>query len=332
MSERPQITVVRERRQVIAWEGPNLVESAHMRNDALSLAPVVRDFLDGSRPDGENAWLVADSRECAAVVLTYRRVETLVFEMHRGFELGIVLSGEFERTAGSRSRRLRAGQVWLLPMWEPHGGRVISPGTCVAVLFLPTFLGEERIGDISWLSFFALPPEERPQAATPGMRREVVHIGRDISREIMEHPAASETGLRLAVLGLLLLLYRGWSKARVQSRGIPPSTGMLPRILPALESVQARPGVRLRLDEAAASCGLSVSHFKRVFRQAMGASFGQFSLRARLAQVANKLVTTTQSEQLIAEETGFSDASHLHHSFLKHFGTTPGRYRQSRTL
>jgi AraC-like DNA-binding protein/quercetin dioxygenase-like cupin family protein len=302
-----------------------------MRNGPLKLAPVLRDFLDGSRPDGQDAWLVADARDCSAVVLTYRRVETLVFEMHRGFEVGIVLSGKFERTAGSRPRRLRPGQVWLLPMWEPHGGRVVSPGTCVAVLFLPAFLGEERIGDISWLSFFALPPEERPQAATPGMRREAVHIAHDIAHEIMEHPVGCETALRLAVLQLLLILYRGWGKAREQSRRMLPSTGMLPRILPALELVQARPGVRLSLGEAAASCALSVSHFKRVFRQAMGTSFGQFSLRARLALVANQLVTTAQSEQLIAEETGFSDASHLHHSFLKHFGTTPGRYRQSRT-
>lgn len=293
---------------------------------------MVRDFLEGSRLDGEDAWLFADSQECAAVVLTYPRVETLVFEMHRGFEVGIVLSGEFERTAGSRPRRLRRGQVWLLPMWEPHGGRVIRPGTCVAVLFLPAFLGEERIGDISWLRFFAPPPEERPQVAAPEMRREAVHIAHDICREILAHPLGSETGLRLAVLQLLLTLYRGWDKARAQSGGILPSAGMLPRILPALELVQARPGVRLRLAEAAASCHLSVSHFKRVFRQAMGASFGQFCLRARLALVANLLVTTAQSEQVIAEETGFSDASHLCHSFLKHLGTTPGRYRQSMTL
>jgi AraC-like DNA-binding protein/quercetin dioxygenase-like cupin family protein len=301
-----------------------------MRSEPLDLAPVVRDFLDGSRPDEENRWLIAGSRDCAAVVLTYQRVESLVFEMHRGFEMGIVLSGEHERTAGSKLRRLRVGHVWLLPMWEPHGGRVIRPGTCVVIMFLPGFLGEERIGETSWLSFFALPPEDRPQAATPEMRREVVHIAQEVSREIMEHPVASETGLRLAVLALLLVLYRGWGEA-FQTRRDPASTGTLPRILPALNLVQARPEARLRLTEAAASCGLSVSHFKRIFRQAMGASFGQFCLRARLALVANQLVTTTRSEQSIAEEAGFSDASHLHHSFVRHFGTTPGRYRCSRT-
>jgi AraC family transcriptional regulator len=91
---------------------------------------------------------------------------------------------------------------------------------------------------------------------------------------------------------------------------------------------QARHGVRLSLGDAAAACGFSVSHFKRVFRQAMGVSFGQFCLHARLALAANHLVTTELPEQLIAEEAGFGDASHLHHSFHKHFGTTPGRYRR----
>lgn len=295
--------------------------------DTVESVPVVRDFFNGTRPDW-GQWAFTESLDCGGAVLRYPRAGNMMFEMHRGFEVGIVLSGEFERQCSGRSRRLSSGHVWLVPMWEPHGGRVVRPGTCVAVLFLPGFLGGERIGRLSWLSFFAVPPEDRPQAGTPQVRRETLGIADRICREVREQPAGLETGLRLALLQLLLVLYRRWDTTGLEQRQLLPLAGVLPRILPALQLAQERHGIRLHLSEAAAACGFSISHFKRVFRQAMGLSFGQFCLRARLALVANQLVATDQSERLIAEQTGFEDASHLHRSFVKHFGTTPGRYRR----
>jgi AraC-like DNA-binding protein len=293
-------------------------------------APTVRRFLDGAHPGPSGQWAFADSLQCAGVVYPYERVEDILFEVHQDLEIGIVLSGEIERRAGvgPTLTRLRAGEAWLSPMWEPHGGRVIRPGSCVAVLFLPGFLGEERIGDLSWFSFFAAPPEDRPQATTAAMRRQTMRIARRLCIEIRDRRPGFETGLRLALLELLLVLFRGWDPASAQRRQALSSTGLLPRVLPALELAQARHGVRLSLADAADACGFSVSHFKRVFRQAMGVSFGQFCLHARLALVANQLMTTELPEQSIAEESGFGDASHLHHSFHKHFGTTPGRYRR----
>ena len=87
------------------------------------------------------------------------------------------------------------------------------------------------------------------------------------------------------------------------------------------------PAARKAIPEAAATCGLSVSQFGYVFRNVMGLSFGKFCMRARLAYVAQLLLGTNLSVEAIAQETGFADASHLHHAFVQTYGSTPARYR-----
>ena len=97
--------------------------------------------------------------------------------------------------------------------------------------------------------------------------------------------------------------------------------------MPAVRLIQSHPTRRLSLKEAAATCGLSVSQFGYLFRHLMGLSFGKFCMRARLAYVAQLLLTTDLSVEAIADVAAFADASHLHHAFAGVYGDTPARYR-----
>ncbi len=60
----------------------------------------------------------------------------------------------------------------------------------------------------------------------------------------------------------------------------------------------------------------------------MGVTFGRFALRARLAFAAHRLLSTDLSVEAIAAEANFTDASHLHRHFVKHYGQTPRAYRE----
>ncbi len=82
------------------------------------------------------------------------------------------------------------------------------------------------------------------------------------------------------------------------------------------------------MDRAAAACNLSTSRFSVLFRRAMGVSYGQFSLRARLAQAAQRLAQGDATVEDVAGQLGFVDGSHLHRVFVKHFGATPAEYRR----
>ncbi len=94
--------------------------------------------------------------------------------------------------------------------------------------------------------------------------------------------------------------------------------------------VQRDPTRRVRHEDAARACGLRRSQFDLVFKEAMGMSFGRFVRRARLTVAAHLLLATDLSTAAIAVESGFADASHLHRTFVRHYGHTPGEYRSRR--
>jgi len=87
----------------------------------------------------------------------------------------------------------------------------------------------------------------------------------------------------------------------------------------------------LSVQEAARACGMSRNHFSRLFGEVMGLSFPQFALRYRLSCVADQLASTDDPIKTVASAWGFTDDSHLHHQFRRHYGVSPSEYRRRRT-
>ncbi len=220
------------------------------------------------------------------------------------------------------------GDVWLTATWEPHGWRVAAPNTeDVLLIFLPEFLGEEQLGNLSWLDLFAVPPNQRPRVTTPEMRERVLTLGHELRSEMREQRRGWQTAVRLGLLNILLTLSREWeppARWHVRSRARASS---LPRILPALNLVQSRPARRVSVTDAAKACGLGRAQFCLIFQDAVGMSFGRFCRRSRLGYVAELLLSTDLTIGAIAQQAGFADSSHMHRSFVRHYGCTPGHYR-----
>jgi len=253
---------------------------------------------------------------------------SLQVDLHTGFEVGVVLTGEQERRVADQVVSLRPGDVWLCAMWEPHGWSVTAPDTRELILiFLPEFLGEEMLGGVPWTSVFSAPPGARPRATTAATRESVLSIGRELWREIEERQQAWLSAVRLNLVRLLLTVSRHWGpRSHADRERVHPTT--ISRIMSALDMIHRPPLRRVSVTEAAAACGLSRSQFDLLFRKSMGMSFGRFGLRARLAFAAGQLLTTELSGDMIAARSGFADASHLHRAFVQAYGCTPAVYRR----
>jgi AraC-like DNA-binding protein len=250
-------------------------------------------------------------------------------DMHRAFELGVLLGGKEERHFEDTVVAVRPGDIWLCAAWEPHGWRSQTKATQELVLqFLPDFLGEEMFEGMSWLSLFSASPEQRPRLKSSATREQSLAIAEELRLEMRERRRGWLAAVRLGILRLLLLVSRDWEPEELPGKPSAVRAGNLAKIMPAVRLIHSHPTRRLSLREAAATCGLSVSQFSYLFRHLMGLSFGKFCMRARLAYVAQLLLTTDLSVEAIADAARFSDASHLHHAFVDVYGATPARYRR----
>lgn len=252
----------------------------------------------------------------------------LTMDVHQGMEIGFVLRGKMERHYEDFTFTASAGDIHVCSAWEPHGWRVAEPGTLsVVYIFLAEIMNDEAMRNVPWLSFFTAPPRQRPRTSSPQMRREIRALGEIVQREALDRPHGWMAAVRLFLFYLLLIINRHWQPrdARASLRPVPASN--FARVMPAVTWVHESPERDVSLEKAAAMCGLHRSRFDSIFRQTMGVSFTQFRRRARLARVAYLLVTTDLPTEEIAEEAGFVDGSHLHRSFLRNYGCTPGEYR-----
>ena len=248
--------------------------------------------------------------------------------IHDALEVGVVLSGEQRRFSEGFTFRSLPGDVWMIPMWEPHGWEVVREKTRVVMMnFLPEFLGTETIGDTSWLAAFAVAPHRRPRVSGPQMRKQVMAISRELWTEIQDQPYAWVTAVRAGLVRLLTILYRAWLCP--ENAGAAPKlhANILERVMPAVTALQLQPGRVITVAEAAGLCGLGRRQFHRVFSQTMGVGFQRFCLRGRLAYAERLLTSTVLAVETVASESGFTDLSHLHRHFVKHYGCTPGVFR-----
>lgn len=93
-----------------------------------------------------------------------------------------------------------------------------------------------------------------------------------------------------------------------------------------IEKNYAKP---IKIADVALVSGYCVSHFSRMFSNAMNESFSEYLLNVRLKHVQHDLLTTNRSVTDIALENGFLFPGNMTESFRKKFAMTPFQYRKS---
>ena len=137
---------------------------------------------------------------------------------------------------------------------------------------------------------------------------------------------AADTGFLERLAGVMLeQTYR--ALVTPGTRGMNPRHVHFSRLQAVLNHIHANLAADLSAARLAARAEVSLAHFCRIFRDAMGVSPHQYVLAARL-DLARKLLTqSTLPISRIAQECGFSSQSHLTASFRAAHSTTPARFR-----
>lgn len=98
---------------------------------------------------------------------------------------------------------------------------------------------------------------------------------------------------------------------------------------PALELIKSHyADPNLKISTLSESCYMSEKHFRRIFTEVYQKTPYAFLQEFRIHKAEILLQHTVQSIPSIAAECGFSDIYSFSHSFKKHTGTSPVKYRE----
>lgn len=99
------------------------------------------------------------------------------------------------------------------------------------------------------------------------------------------------------------------------------------RLQPALDLMSSTQSVHHSLEQLAKACKMSVTHFRRLFRETYKETPAKYALRLRLNAARTALETTDLTVAAIAADTGFYDQSHFIKAFRRCYKTSPESYR-----
>ena len=101
------------------------------------------------------------------------------------------------------------------------------------------------------------------------------------------------------------------------------------KVKTALYHVQNSYAQNITIKQVANLCGFSESHFMKLFKELTSMSFTAYLVNYRLELSAKQLLETDQKIIDIAANCGFNNHSYFTRSFLKKYGLTPAKYRQT---
>lgn len=159
-------------------------------------------------------------------------------------------------------------------------------------------------------------------------RPEILSLYRLIQSEA-QNPAAGSPSI-IGKLCEILFIY-ALRQAQIQQL---PHIGLFadPMIAKILPLISADFRQNYRIEQLAAYCHLSPSHFSRRFRQAAGISPQQFIRLLKMNHAADLLSNSQQSIQQIIHHCGYQSEAAFHHNFRKQFACTALQFRKTATL
>ncbi len=153
----------------------------------------------------------------------------------------------------------------------------------------------------------------------------------DLVRELVEELRTKPRGYQLTAKGLVWTLMarvgRLAPKRPAPSAAVPRT---LHRIAPALYQMAAGYADQPSIRDWARSCHVSTTHFRRLFRQALGKSPHQYLTELRVRMAATRLHSSNEKVVVIAGEVGFATLSSFNRAFRQIMKLTPRQWRTNR--
>ncbi len=147
--------------------------------------------------------------------------------------------------------------------------------------------------------------------------------------ELREHKYGYDIVVHNTITELLLKIIRIWDENgfNMDILSPEPENRTKESIRSIAEYIDEHSGEELRVEKLAERCAMSYSFFAKSFHELYGKSCKEYIEEIRIVKAEDMLLFTSQNLSWIAQETGFSDSSHLIKTFTRYKGITPKQYR-----
>ena len=154
-----------------------------------------------------------------------------------------------------------------------------------------------------------------------------------VLREVTAKEENYDLAARADFLSLLLeadrIIRRQDKKGAEAASSKPAPASPAFSILPALEYIRTNYMSAFSIDDLSTLCGLSPTHFRRLFSQAMETSPLEFVNSVRISKACHLLRSTEDSILNISENVGFRSISSFNRYFQRMVGMSPRDYRRA---
>lgn len=230
------------------------------------------------------------------------------FDMHYEVELGIVVKGKMKREYLNHQKIIGPGETWLCSIWEPHGF-TIEECPCEVVVFFadPTHLNHGNPFSFDLLRLFMIPPEKRPDS---NQNQVMLELALKAKKKLLNN--SKPNWAKLFFYEIILLLNDRYDEEGEMNYYFDDYQSIQPALKMVFEEKRL-----IKTSEAANKCKLSTSGFRNKFKYLMGSSFSDFALEYRVRGAKYQIKNSNTTQDVIAKEWGFTDASHLHKYLIK---------------
>lgn len=222
--------------------------------------------------------------------------------------IGYVVSGNMEFVCGKGERRifLSDGDIYYVPRMASYSIKYHTDIVFTAVHF--NFHNKSAIAAFRSADIQKLPPDE-------DMRADIDYIFKN----------SKHNDCGFGVMSRFFRLADSVSGRLVRSSRKPLDE----RIVKAISMLEAKLGQKQSIDEIAAECHMSTSHFYDIFKKETGCSPIEYKNRAAIDYAAQLLIENPKmSVDALSEKVGFESASYFRRVFKAYTGISPREYRR----
>lgn len=252
---------------------------------------------------------------------------------HSYFEIIFIRSGLGQHFINGHTFSYVRGDVFVLGPEDYHSFEICEPTTFCYIRFTELFIRDPALAQSAqWLPMVEYllytPYQANGSLVKDPHEKELL----DHLLIVLVHEYDRQEGYDMLIISgimkaLLVMLARIMVRQRTLEAKQRPSPKLMEELLLYICQHIQDPNA-LRIERLRGRFNRSASYLSVLFKKEMGESFQVYILKYKLRLIENRLRFSTQSITQITNEFGFTDSSHLTKLFKKHYGLTPGSFRQ----